>query len=74
MFQTMTVFRMKLKLWQTQVMANNAAHFDTLAKHRLVSSEKHAAVLSVFIKASRLPKKKIINFFYTCDTIFSQLK
>mgnify|MGYP001866110037 CR=1 FL=1 len=63
MFQTMTVFRMKLKLWQTQVMANNAAHFDTLAKHRLVSSEKHAAVLSVFIKASRLPKKKNHQLF-----------
>ena len=41
---------MKLKLWQAQVMANNFMHFDVLAKHRPVNSEKCAALLSVLIK------------------------
>lgn len=36
---------MKLKLWQSQIKANNFLHFDTLAKHGPVKSEKYAALL-----------------------------
>ena len=50
MFQTVTEFKMKLKLWQAQAVANNFMHFDVLAKHSPVNSEKYAAVLSVLIK------------------------
>jgi len=35
---------------QAQVMANNVMHFDTLAKHCSLSSEKYAAGLSVLIE------------------------
>ena len=45
MFQTITAFQMKLKLWQSQVKANNFMHFDTLAKHGPVNNEKYAALL-----------------------------
>ena len=50
MFQTVTEFKMKLNLWQAQAVANNFMHFDVLAKHSPVNSEKYAAVLSVLIK------------------------
>ncbi len=33
-----------------QVMANNCVHFDSLAKHSPVNSEKYTAVLSLLIK------------------------
>ena len=33
MFQTVTAFQMKLKLWQAQIKANNFMHFDMLPKH-----------------------------------------
>ena len=33
MFQTITVFQMKPKLWQAQIKANDFMHFTTLAKH-----------------------------------------
>ena len=36
---------MKLKLWQSQIKANNFMHFDTLAKHGPVNNEKYAALL-----------------------------
>ena len=49
MFQTIIAFEMKLLLWQVQVMWNNFMHFDTLAKHSPVNSEKYAAVLSILI-------------------------
>lgn len=39
-FQTVTAFKMKFKLWQAQIMASNFMHFDTLAKHGPVNSKK----------------------------------
>ena len=45
MFQTITTFEMKLKLWQSQIKANNFMHFDTLAKHVPVNNKKYAALL-----------------------------
>ena len=50
MFQTVTVSEMKFKLQQAQAVANNFMHFDVLAKHSPVNSEKYAALLSVLIK------------------------
>ena len=55
MFQFRTVFEMKLKLWQTHVIANNFIHFDELNKLSPMNSKKslskiYAAVLSVLIK------------------------
>ena len=43
---------MKLKLWQAQIKANNVMHFDTLAKHSPVNSEKYAALLFKLMKES----------------------
>ena len=40
MFQTITVFQMKLKLWQAQIKAGNFMHFDMLAKHTPMYSKK----------------------------------
>ena len=62
-FQTITAFEMKLKLWQAQVMANNFMHFDTLAKCSPVSSEKCAALLSIL-------KKKFENIFQDLKNIY----
>lgn len=42
--------KIKLKLWQAQLMINNPMHFVTWAKHSPVSSGKYAAVRSVLIK------------------------
>jgi len=39
----------------SEVMANNFRHFDTLAKHSPVNSEKYAAVLSILIKEFETP-------------------
>ena len=50
MFQTISVFQMKLKLRQTQIKANNFMLFDTLAKHSPMTSKKHAALLSDLIQ------------------------
>jgi len=50
MSQTIKVFKMKLKLWQVKVIANNCMHFDILVKHNPVNREKYAAVLSILIK------------------------
>lgn len=36
MLQTYQLFKMKLKLWQTLIMANNFMHFYTSAKHTLL--------------------------------------
>ena len=44
MFQTVTVFKIKIKLWQEEVMANNVTHFDTLTKHCPLNSEKYEAM------------------------------
>ena len=48
MFQTITVLQMKLKLRQAQIKANNFMHFDTLAKHNSVNSEKYAVLVFQF--------------------------
>lgn len=49
MFQTITAFKMKLSLWQAQVMANDVMHLNALARPNPVKSEKQAAVLLVLI-------------------------
>ena len=78
MFQTKTAFEMKLKLGQSQVVANNFMHFDTLAKHSSVNSERPEAVLSILIKEfENRPqdfKKKSSVFWYICNSIFSRYK
>ena len=45
MFQAITVFQMKLKLWQVQIKANSFMHFNTLTKHSSVNSKKYSALL-----------------------------
>ncbi|XP_041419118.1 general transcription factor II-I repeat domain-containing protein 2-like [Xenopus laevis] len=45
MFQGITAFQTKLKLWEDQIKANNFMHFNTLAKHVPVNTEKYAALL-----------------------------
>ena len=47
MFQTITAFEMKLKLWQSQIKANNFMHFDTLAKHGPVNNKKYQPCFSI---------------------------
>lgn len=47
MFQTITAFEMKCKLWQAQVMANNLMHFDVLAKRSPVLCKKQQKILSL---------------------------
>ena len=66
MFQTVTAFQTKLKSWQAQIKANDFVHFDTLAKHSPVNSEKYAVL--VFQFETRTWKhfkifEKIINIF-----------
>ena len=48
--QILTVFEMKLKLWQAQVMGNDFMHIYALTKHIPVISKIHAALLSILIK------------------------
>lgn len=50
MFQTITAFQMKLKLWQGQLGENNYVHFATLSKHGPVNTEKYTALLSALIQ------------------------
>ena len=45
MFQTITAFQMKLKLWQAQIQANNFMHFDMLTQHSPMNSKTYAALL-----------------------------
>uniref|UniRef100_A0ABM5FVD0 General transcription factor II-I repeat domain-containing protein 2A-like n=1 Tax=Pogona vitticeps TaxID=103695 RepID=A0ABM5FVD0_9SAUR len=45
MFQTITAFKMKLKLSHSQMKAKNLMHFSTLAKRTSVNTEKYAALL-----------------------------
>ena len=40
MFQTITAFQVKLKVWQAQIKTNKFMHFNTLAKHSPVNNEK----------------------------------
>jgi len=39
MFHTIAAFKMKFKLCQAQVMANNCMHLDTLAEYGALNSE-----------------------------------
>jgi len=55
---------------------NSFMHFDTLAKHSPVNSEKYASLLSVLIKEIENKfqdwlKKKKSTFWYICDFIFN---
>lgn len=50
MFHTITAFKIKFKLQQALIMANNFMHFDTLTKLSPVNNEKYATMLFVFIK------------------------
>ena len=64
MFQTITAFQMKLKLWQAQIKANDFMHFNTLTKHSPVNSEKYAALLFDLIQNLKTHFKlsgKVIN-------------
>lgn len=49
------LFKMKLKLWQTQVMAKSFMH---LSKHSPVNSQKYAALFSIMLKEF---ENKILN-------------
>lgn len=44
--QTINAFQIKLKLWEGQIKQNNYMHFNRLAKHNPVNSEKYAALLA----------------------------
>ena len=48
MLHIITTFKMKLKLWQAQVMANDFIHLSTYAKHSPVKSEKYAILIHKF--------------------------
>ena len=48
MFQTITVFQMKLKLQQAQTKANDFMHFDTLTKQSPVNSKKICSLIFQF--------------------------
>ena len=61
MFQTITAFQLKLKLWQAQIKANNFMHFNMLSKHSPVNSEKYAALLFDLIQENKFQDFKIIN-------------
>ena len=50
MFQTITTFKMDLKLWQAHVMANNLMHFDVLTTHSFVNSKKVYGLAFSFVK------------------------
>ena len=71
MFQTITAFKMKLELWQAQIMGKNFKHFKSLsglAEHSPVNSKKNAALLSVLIKEYiriefKIGEKKNLRFF-----------
>lgn len=49
--------------------------FDTLTKHCLVKRKKNAAMLSVFVKefekGFKIEKKKLSNFWYINNSVFS---
>ena len=74
-FPTITEFERKIKLQQAQVMANDTMHFDALAKHNFVYSEKYAAPLSAlvnkFVNKFQAFQKKSSFFLFICDSIFS---
>ena len=76
MFQTITAFEMKLKLWKVEVMRNNVICFDALAKHRPVNSRKDAALLFILVKEfeNRFQDFQKISpiVLYIRSSIFSQ--
>jgi len=56
---------------------HNSMHFDKLAKLRPMNSEKCTTMLSILIKENRLSrgfKTAEKDFWYICDSIFSQHK
>lgn len=71
MSQTIKVFKMKLKLWQVKVIANNCMHFDILVKHNPVNREKYAAVLSILIKKfEKVPGFYLFYIYrYNCNSV-----
>ena len=77
MFQAITVFQMKLKLWQAQMKASNFIHFNTV-KHSPVNREKYAALFFNLIQEfeNRFQDSWENNqyFFYICDSTFDQHK
>ncbi|XP_043917683.1 general transcription factor II-I repeat domain-containing protein 2B-like isoform X2 [Protopterus annectens] len=46
MFQTVTAFEVKLKLWHRQIKNNNLIHFETLSEQNHVNTEKYAALIN----------------------------
>ncbi|KAE9532362.1 hypothetical protein AGLY_009985 [Aphis glycines] len=49
MFQIITPFELKLKLWQSQVKVNDFMYFPTLAKYNPKNSEKYASLILILI-------------------------
>ncbi|KAL4136149.1 hypothetical protein QTP88_007713 [Uroleucon formosanum] len=49
MFQIITAFELKLKLWQSQVKVNNFMYFPVLAKYNPKNSEKYASLILILI-------------------------
>ncbi|KAG8239704.1 hypothetical protein J437_LFUL019045, partial [Ladona fulva] len=47
MFQAVTAFEIKLKLWQSQTKNNNLMHFETLSQQSHVNNEKYAALIAI---------------------------
>jgi len=49
MFQIITAFELKLKLWQSQVKVNNFMYFPVLAEYNPKNSEKYASLILILI-------------------------
>ncbi|CAI6355941.1 unnamed protein product [Macrosiphum euphorbiae] len=50
MFQIITAFELKLKLWQSQVEVNNFMYFPVLAEYNPKNSEKYGSLILILIK------------------------
>ncbi|KAF0747377.1 general transcription factor II-I repeat domain-containing protein 2B-like [Aphis craccivora] len=49
MFQIITAFKLKLKLWQSQVKANNFIYFSVLDKYNPKNSKKYFSLILILI-------------------------
>ncbi|CAI6366866.1 unnamed protein product [Macrosiphum euphorbiae] len=49
MFQILTAFELKLKLWQSQVKVNNFMYFPVLAEYNSRNNEEYASLILVLI-------------------------
>jgi len=49
MFQIITAFELKLKLWPSQVKVNNFMYFPVLANYNPKNSEKYASLILILI-------------------------